>query len=156
LLNRAGAKTRRPLVELKSGAEVTFEHLSAGERAALIALFTVARWMTPGGVVLIDEPELHQHVSLMRSNLAVLEHFVIEKMNGQLIVASHAPEVWDHFRTTKKRIIDLDLLPGDVRQAPSVDGGSRRMSLPAWTRPPRLPSPFPRFFDPTSEAALPT
>jgi len=111
LLNRADPKKRRPLVKLANGKEVTLEHLSAGERAALIALFTVSRWMTRGGVVMIDEPELHQHVSLIRSNLAVLENYVVDRMGGQLIVASHAPEVWDHFRI-RRPIIDLDLPSG--------------------------------------------
>jgi predicted ATPase len=115
LLNRADPRTRRPLVQLKSGAEVTLENLSAGERAAIIALFTVARWMTVGGVVLIDEPELHQHISLMRSNLAVLEQYVVHQMKGQLIVASHAPEVWDHFRVNKL-IVGLDLPTEDTQR----------------------------------------
>lgn len=112
LLNRAHPKTRRPLVRLANGREVTLEHLSAGERAALITLFTIARWMTRGGVVLIDEPELHQHLSLMRSNLAVLESYVVDRMEGQLVVASHAPEVWDHFRV-RRPIIDLDIPSGE-------------------------------------------
>ena len=113
LLNRAHPRTRRPLVQLKSGAEVTLENLSAGERAAIIALFSVARWMTVGGVVLIDEPELHQHISLMRSNLAVLEQYVVHQMKGQLIVASHAPEVWDHFRVNRL-LVGLDLPTEDT------------------------------------------
>ncbi len=115
LLNRAHPTTRRPLVQLKSGVEVTLESLSAGELAAIIALFTVARWMTVGGVVLIDEPELHQHISLMRSNLAVLEQYVVHQMKGQLIVASHAPEVWDHFRVNKL-IVGLDLPTEDTQR----------------------------------------
>lgn len=115
LLNRAEPRTRRPLVQLKSGFEMTLENLSAGERAAIIALFTVARWMTVGGVVLIDEPELHQHISLMRSNLAVLEQYVVHQMKGQLIVASHAPEVWDHFRVNRL-IVGLDLPTEDTQR----------------------------------------
>lgn len=111
LLDRADRQTRRPLVRLANGKEVTLDQLSAGERAAVIALFTVARWLTPGGVVLIDEPELHQHISLMRTNLAVLEQYV-DALKGQLIVASHAPEVWDHFRT-RRAIIDLDAAEGE-------------------------------------------
>jgi predicted ATPase len=116
LLNRADLKTRRPLVKLvTSGAEVTLEHLSAGERAALIALFMVVRWMARGGVVLIDEPELHQHLSLMRANLGLLENYVVNEMGGQLIVASHAPEVWDHFRV-RRPMIDLDYPSDEVLQ----------------------------------------
>lgn len=115
LLDRADPRTRRPLVKVRSGAEVTLDSLSAGERAAIIALFTVARWLSKGGVTLIDEPELHQHISLMRSNLAVLERYVVRHMGGQLIVASHAPEVWDHFRIGRL-IIDLDLPSSDQQQ----------------------------------------
>lgn len=97
----------RPLVRVANRAITTLDGLSAGERAAFIAIFTIARWMTPGGIVLIDEPELHQHLSLMRLNLSVLQEYVVNKMNGQLIVASHAPEVWEHFRHTNL-LIDLD------------------------------------------------
>lgn len=107
LLDRSDRDTLRPLVRVRNGAITTLDWLSAGERAAFIALFHVARWLTPGGVVLIDEPELHQHLSLMRINLSALHRFVVKKMGGQLIVASHAAEVWEHFRHSY-RLIDLD------------------------------------------------
>ncbi len=68
------------------------------EQALLITLVTVHRFSSPGGVVLLDEPELHQHLSLMRGSLATLEHLVVRLRGVQLIVASHAPEVWAHFR----------------------------------------------------------
>jgi predicted ATPase len=58
----------------------------------------VLRWLSPGGIVLLDEPELHQHLSLMRGSLAVLHSLIAKEFNGQLLVASHAPEVWDHFK----------------------------------------------------------
>jgi hypothetical protein len=34
----------------------------------------------------------------MRGSLAALEQLVVRERGGQLIVASHAPEVWAHFR----------------------------------------------------------
>jgi hypothetical protein len=91
--------TRRPLFCLDDGTRLTVEELSAGERAALISLILVMTQLGPGGIVLIDEPELHQHVSLMRGNVAVIEELV-RQAGGMLIVASHAPEVWDQFRIT--------------------------------------------------------
>lgn len=45
-------------------------------------LFTVQRWLQPGGVVLIDEPDLHLHPSLISPLLASIENIVAE--NGQL------------------------------------------------------------------------
>ena len=37
----------------------------------------------------------------MRGSLAALEELVVDHLGGQLIVASHAPEVWDHFRAQR-------------------------------------------------------
>lgn len=116
LLDRSNARTMRPLLRVGNRSTTTLDGLSAGERAAFIALFTIARWMTPGGVVLIDEPELHQHLSLMRINLSVLQEYVVDKMGGQLIVASHAPEVWEHFRHTHL-LVDLDVHQDEAPKA---------------------------------------
>jgi ABC-type molybdenum transport system ATPase subunit/photorepair protein PhrA len=107
LLDTPDRRTLRPRFQLDDGKIVLLEDLSAGERAALIAFFTIARWLTPGGVVLLDEPELHQHLSMMRTNLAVIEDFVVRQMGGQLIIASHAPEVWDRFHAVRL-LIDLN------------------------------------------------
>jgi hypothetical protein len=106
LLDQFDEASQRPLFQLPSGAIIGVEHLSAGERSLLINLCMILRWLAPGGIVLLDEPELHQHVSLMRSSLAVIDRIIATEFNGQLIVASHAPEVWDHFRRTDA-IIDL-------------------------------------------------
>lgn len=98
--------TQRPLFRLQDGRPLFFTHLSAGERAVLINLCTVLRWLAPGGIVLLDEPELHQHLSLMRGSLAAMEWLVCDRLDGQLLVVSHAPEVWDHFRASG-HIIEL-------------------------------------------------
>lgn len=61
-------------------------------------LFTVQRWLQPGGVVLIDEPDLHLHPSLISPLLAVLEN-IVTKREGQLIMSSHATDVWQRYET---------------------------------------------------------
>lgn len=104
LLDQVSPRTLRPRFRLKSGQIISMDGLSAGERAMLIALYTVARWLRPGGIVLIDEPELHLHLSLQRTSLVYLEQLVVRELQGQLIVASHAPEVWRHFRQRHSRI----------------------------------------------------
>jgi hypothetical protein len=107
LLNRFDEATQRPLFTNRDGVILTVSLLSAGERSVLINLCMVLRWLGPGGIVLIDEPELHQHLSLMRGSIAVTEALIAKEFWGQLLVASHAPEVWDHFRMTGA-LIDLD------------------------------------------------
>lgn len=97
LLDRFDEATQRPLFQLATGEILTVHELSAGERALLINLCMVLRWLAPKGILLLDEPELHQHLSLMRSSLAAIHDFVAEDLGGQVIVASHAPEVWDYF-----------------------------------------------------------
>lgn len=110
-LDSVQRETMRPLVRVRGENITTIDRLSSGERAAIISLFTVGRWLTPGGIVLFDEPELHQHAPLVRQSLAAIEDLVVNKMGGQLITASHAPEVTEYFsgRTSKSRLlIDLD------------------------------------------------
>ena len=106
LLLTGFSEGRRPLFKTAASEELlTTDRLSAGERSSLINFVMVFRWMSSGGVVLLDEPELHQHISLMRGSVATLEYLTRRK-EGQLIVASHAPEVWEHFRS-RDAYVDL-------------------------------------------------
>jgi predicted ATPase len=107
LLDRFDDATQRPLFRLSTGEILSLDRLSAGEHSLLINLAMILRWLGPGGIVLLDEPELHQHLSLMRGSLAVIDALIESKeFEGQLFVASHSPEVWDHFRRTDA-ILDL-------------------------------------------------
>lgn len=106
LLDRFDEATQRPLFQLATGEILTVHDLSAGERSLLINLCMVLRWLAPKGILLLDEPELHQHLSLMRSSLAAIHDFVAEDLGGQVLVASHAPEVWDYFHAPNS-LVDL-------------------------------------------------
>jgi len=64
-------------------------------------LATITRWLRPGGIVLIDEPDLHLHSSLTTAFVAHLRRMVATK-NGQLIIASHAPELLQDFTTSHR------------------------------------------------------
>ena len=66
-------------------------------------LFMVQRWLQPGGVVLIDEPDLHLHPSLVSPLLATLEN-IIRGRSGQLIITSHATELWQRYDNLGLRI----------------------------------------------------
>lgn len=77
------------------------DELSSGEKQILMMLVTIIRHLEPGGIVMIDEPDLHLHVSLVNAFVSHLRKMVSEK-NGQLILASHAPELWRMFNEAEK------------------------------------------------------
>jgi ABC-type transport system involved in cytochrome c biogenesis ATPase subunit len=79
--------------------------LSSGEKQCVIMMFMVSRWLMPGGVVLIDEPDLHLHVSLQRHFIHELEK-VVHAKGGQLIITSHSPTMWEEFNL--RQSIDLE------------------------------------------------
>ncbi|UCH97052.1 MAG: AAA family ATPase [Candidatus Aminicenantes bacterium] len=70
-----------------------FDELSSGERHVLVVLFNVLRWMKPGGIVMIDNPDLFLHPSLVRQLVGNVEH-IVEKKDGQLIITSHNTDLW--------------------------------------------------------------
>ncbi len=98
--------TLRFLVDVKddTGAHNhPLDDLSAGERQVLIQLYLVSRWMQKGGVVLLDEPDLHMHPSLVDQFVARVDAIVKER-GGQLILTSHLPMIWEYAEARGTRI----------------------------------------------------
>ena len=96
----------RLLVDIKNGSAEhshPLDELSAGERQVLIQLYLISRWLQPGGVVLLDEPDLHLHPSLIQMFLGRLEAIVAER-KGQLFLTSHLPELWRRYETAALRV----------------------------------------------------
>jgi ABC-type iron transport system FetAB ATPase subunit len=77
------------------------QDLSSGEQQVLILIYMVSRWMMPGGVVLIDEPDLHLHGSWQRAMIQTLEK-IIHDANGQLIITSHSETLIDDFANVQR------------------------------------------------------
>jgi len=90
-------RTRRLMVEIEAtGERHLVEGLSSGEKQVLLMIAFITRWLRPGGIVLIDEPDLHLNVSLTNALVSHLRRLVSER-DGQLIIASHVPELWNQF-----------------------------------------------------------
>jgi ABC-type branched-subunit amino acid transport system ATPase component len=98
---------RRLVVEGMSELNVKYhypvEELSSGERQMLLLIAYTAAFLREGGIVLIDDPDLHIHVSMVSQLIETLES-VIQERSGQLIVASHSSLVWDWFCREEERI----------------------------------------------------
>lgn len=95
-LNGFDRRTGSLLVKTETGSEHPIELLSSGEKQVLLMTALVTRWLRPGGMVLVDEPDLHLHVSLTTGLVSHLQELTAQK-NAQLILASHAPELWRMF-----------------------------------------------------------
>lgn len=104
------ARTGRLLVEVDGGARHPIEELSSGEKQVLLMLAAITRWLRPGGIVLVDEPDLHLHVSLTTAFVSHLRRLVAEQ-NGQLILASHALDLRRQF--TASHLVRLGRLNGE-------------------------------------------
>jgi len=83
-------RTRQLMVQVKGNGEHPIEDLSSGEKQVLLMLATVTRWLRPGGILLIDEPDLHLHEALTTAFVNHLRRMITDQ-GGQLILASHAP-----------------------------------------------------------------
>jgi ABC-type lipoprotein export system ATPase subunit len=97
----------RLVVQGKTDSGVSYEHpieaLSSGERQMLLLVGFVVAFLRPGGIVLLDEPDLHIHIAMVTQLLQTLD-FVVRERQGQLIVASHSELVWDFFSRDDERV----------------------------------------------------
>lgn len=98
-----GESRLRVKLKNKRGLSHGLDDLSAGEHQVLIMLYLLARWAEKGTVVLIDEPDLYLHPSLVGGLLSSLENLV-KDLDGQLIITSHQPEIWQRYEASGKRI----------------------------------------------------
>jgi len=102
------------MVEVGGDGSHTIDEFSSGEKQVLLMIATITRWLRPGGIVLIDEPDLHLHPSLTTALVGHLRRMIADK-GGQLIIASHAPELWQEF--TPSRRVELGAVEmGEVRR----------------------------------------
>jgi predicted ATPase len=100
---RTGENRLRVKLKNSRGKFHFLDDLSAGEHQILIQLYLLHRWLEPAGIILIDEPDLHLHPSLIPGFLASLESLV-EKKKGQLLITSHLPDLWNRYESIGRRI----------------------------------------------------
>ncbi|SLM33035.1 putative ABC-type transporter [Desulfamplus magnetovallimortis] len=93
---KPGEGRLRVRLKNKRGGYHSLDDLSAGEHQVLILIYLISRWQQPGGIVLIDEPDLYLHPSLVDSFLSTLEHLISEQ-DGQLLMTSHSVDVWNRY-----------------------------------------------------------
>ena len=79
---------RTPIFD-SAGLELSFSKLSGGEREVSLLIGRIYRFKLQRGLLLIDEPELHLNLDLLRNWLAFLRDTVTD---GQIWIATHSLE----------------------------------------------------------------
>lgn len=69
------------------------EAMSSGEKGLILTCLLIAQTMEEGGVVLLDEPELHLNPAVCKEVLNFLTEEYAKPHNLQMIICSHSPEV---------------------------------------------------------------
>lgn len=100
---KPGESRLRVKLKGKRGISHSLDELSAGEHQVLILVYLISRWLQPGGIVLIDEPDLFLHPSLVNPLLSTVEKLVLER-GGQLLITSHVVDIWHRYENQGKRI----------------------------------------------------
>lgn len=67
--------------------------MSSGERGVLLTYLLLRRSMMKGGIVLLDEPELHFHPTLQKKIVPFLAEHVCASQDVQVIMCTHSPQV---------------------------------------------------------------
>lgn len=86
--------------------------LASGEKQIIALLAFADRWLREGGVLLVDEPDLHLHPSVTMQLVDALRQ-IVKQRNGQMFFTSHSPEVWKEF-SREEELINLGKDRSDI------------------------------------------
>jgi predicted ATPase len=79
--------------DVESGKRFGIDAMSSGEKGLILTFLLIARTVSEGGIVILDEPELHLNPAVCKDLLSCLaEEYAITR-NLQLLVCSHSPEI---------------------------------------------------------------
>jgi hypothetical protein len=69
------------------------DNLSSGEKGLILTFLLISQTVSAGGIVLLDEPELHLNPAVCKGILPFLFESYSQPQNIQFIICSHSPEV---------------------------------------------------------------
>lgn len=90
----AGAKGLRAV--LSGGESHPPLMFSTGEKRVCLLCVMAGLCLKPGGVLMLDEPDVHLHPAQVLGLLSTLENLVLDR-DGQILLISHRQEVWRRY-----------------------------------------------------------
>ncbi|GEM_PF-1206881 len=121
----------RILVDDKStGKSFDIDFMSSGEKGLLLTFLYISLTMESGGIVLLDEPELHLNSAIQERILPFIFEHCVAKLPVQVFICTHSPEiVRDAFANSNCALYHLrsgtdltPIMPSDQRELFEVIG----------------------------------
>lgn len=79
--------------DVETGRTFELDGMSSGEKGLILTFLLIGRSLVEGGIILLDEPELHLNPAVCKDLLSFLvDNFIVRK-NLQAIICSHSPEI---------------------------------------------------------------
>jgi hypothetical protein len=111
-------------VDSLNGNKHAIDHLSSGELEALGLMYMTRRLASAGGVLAIDEPEIHLHPSLQTTILDMIRR---ASKNAQLWLCTHSPNLINS--SPIDSIVSVSGAKDDVNQATRISHQVKRIEL---------------------------
>ena len=81
------------ITDIQSGKAFDIDSLSSGEKGLILTFLLIWKSIQEGGLVLIDEPELHLNSAVCKDLLAFLLDNFLMPNDIQAIICTHSPEI---------------------------------------------------------------
>lgn len=79
--------------DVETGRTFELDGMSSGEKGLVLTFLLIGRSIVDGGIILLDEPELHLNPAVCKDLLSFLVDNYITRKNLQAIICSHSPEI---------------------------------------------------------------
>jgi predicted ATPase len=79
--------------DIKSGRVFDIDNMSSGEKGLILTFLLLKSGAAPGGLVFLDEPELHLNPAVCSRLVPFLHTEIISPLNLQLFVCTHSAEI---------------------------------------------------------------
>jgi hypothetical protein len=97
------------LIEDKETGKVfDIDRMSSGEKGLILQFLLMRRSIAKGGLLLIDEPELHLNPAICRQLISFFDDHVLRDRSIKAIICTHSPEILaDAFERSDCRLFHL-------------------------------------------------
>jgi predicted ATPase len=80
-------------IEDETGRQFDLDSMSSGEKGLILTFLLIERTLVEGGLILLDEPELHLNPAVSKELLPFIVDQYASRKNLQFIICSHSPEI---------------------------------------------------------------